>query len=366
MNLLRKCCFISVCACALAAAGEPVRAVLVVQNHASDEFAKPLSNIASRLASALSGDVFEIVIPDDAVGENQSRAPGGEQMPLSSATRLAESLGAQALITASIDDVSVESVGNPVVIQKLNLSMTLQAKRVPGGDGLPGVEVTVTSRPFQPFQFANNAQPIYASLMSELCRAASMRLFPLVANVKWNSADLRVKVAFGCNFPGADVSIDGVSYGTAGTVGQPPLTVSVSPGVHTLRVTYPFAHPYSVQANFVDGSTYLVTLAETEEGRCRRKDDEWFDELLKRYRKSGEMDDFVRSEKAKGYAKYLSSSHTRIAGMPQTITKAYWNAVEQAPDFALGTVGQDGGVSSTSQIQNRIIENVNSKQGNAQ
>lgn len=361
MNLIRTCCCLAGCAWALAAAGEPVRALLVVQNHVSDEFGKPLSNVASRLAAALSGDVFEVVVPDDAVGENQNRAPGGERMPTASATRLAESLGAKALITASIDDVSVESVGNPVVIQKLRLSMSLQAKRLPGGEGVPGVDVTVTSRPFQSVQFANNARPIYAGLVSELCRQSAALLLPRVANVKWNVGGGRVRVAFGCNVAGADVSIDGVSYGTAGTVGQPPLALSVSPGLHNLRVTFPFAHPYSVQANFVDGSTYLITLSETEEGRRRRKDDAWFDELLARYRKSGAMDDFVRSEKAKGYAQYLSSSYTRIEGMPQTLTKTYWNAIEQAPDFALGSVGEDGGVPSTSQIQSRIIENVNPK-----
>ena len=40
----------------LSAGAEPVKAMLVVQNHASEEFRKPLSNLGTRLSTALSGD----------------------------------------------------------------------------------------------------------------------------------------------------------------------------------------------------------------------------------------------------------------------------------------------------------------------
>ena len=319
------------------ALADPVPALLVVQNHASEEFRKPLSNLATRLSAALSGDTFEVIIPDDAIGENQNRGVRGENMPLSSATRLAENLDAKALIIASVDDVSV--VGTAGVVQHLSATMTLQAKRVPSGAGVRGIEVTGTSLKYTLNDFSTNANAIYAELMSSLCRNAADQFLPKVANVAWGAAPATVMVAFGCNYPGADVSIDGVSYGTAGTVGEAPLRVPVSPGMHNLTVSYPFAHPYSVRAKFMANSTYLVSLEPTEEGRRRRKDDAYFAELLDRAHKSGATDDFCRSEKAKGYAQYLASSHTRIEGMPEVLTKWNWGSGTVSPDLGLKPAG---------------------------
>lgn len=337
---MKRLFFLGVCA-ALAGAlhGDVVKAMLVVQNHASEDFRKPLSNIGTRLSTALSGDgVFEIIDPNDAVGENQNRGVWGEKMPLSAATRLAEHLGAQALIVASVDDVS--EVATAGVVKQLSLTMTLQAKRIPSGASVGGEEITVLSRKYTMNEYRTNIRPIYSQMMSELCKRISVLFLPKMAKVKWGGETQKVMVAFGCNYPGADVSIDGLSYGTAGTVGEAPLQVPVSPGVHNLTVSYPFAHPYKVQANFMANSTYMITLQPTEEGRRRRKDDAYFAELLDRAHKSGATDDFCRSEKAKGYAQYLSSSHTRIEGMPQVLTKWNWGPGSiESPDLGLKPAG---------------------------
>jgi hypothetical protein len=141
--------------------------------------------------------------------------------------------------------------------------------------------------------------------------------------------------------------------------GGEPLRVQVSPGVHNLRVTYPFANPYVVQANFMANSTYLVSLTETEEGRRRRKEDAYFALLLDRAEKSGATDDFCRSERAKGYAKYLASSYTRIEGMPQVLTKWNWGRVtESSPDLGLKPEQGDAKVESTEAILKKAAESV--------
>ena len=357
---MKKTLFTVACAAfAGIAFADPVQALLVVQNHASEEFRKPLSNLATRLSAALSGDTFEVIIPDDAIGENQNRGVKGENMPLSSATRLAENLDAKALIIASIDDVSV--IGTAGVVQQLSVTMTLQAKRVPSGAGVRGVEVTALSRKYTLNEFKTNANAIYAQLTSQLCRSAADQFLPKAANVAWRDGPAQVMVAFGCNYPGADVSIDGVSYGTAGTIGEAPLQVPVSPGIHNLTISYPFAHPYKVQAKFMQNSTYLVSLEPTEEGRRRSKDDAYFAELLDRARKSGATDDFCRTEKAKGYAQYLSSSHTRIEGMPQVITNSNCGSgTIESPDLGLRPAG--GGekpVETTDALLKKVGDSVN-------
>ena len=355
--------FLSVGLCALlglSAGAEPVKAMLVVQNHASEEFRKPLSNLGTRLSTALSGEgIFEIIDPNDAVGENQNRGVWGEKMPLSAATRLAEHLGAQALITASIDDVS--EIATAGVVKQLSVTMTLQAKRIPSGASVGGEEVTVLSRKYTMNEYRVNARPIYSQLMSELCKRISAAFLPKMANVKWQQTTQKVMVAFGCNYPGADVSIDGVSYGTAGTIGEAPLQVPVSPGVHNLEVSYPFAHPYKVQANFMANSTYMITLQPTEEGRRRVKDDAYFAELLDRAHKSGATDDFCRNEKAKGYAQYLSSSHTRIEGMPQVLTKWNWGSgTMESPELGLKPAGgSEKPVETTDALLKKAGDSVN-------
>ena len=351
------------CLCAAvcgAAHADAVKAMLVVQNHASEEFRKPLSNIGTRLSTALSGTgLFEIIDPNDAVGDNLNRGVWGERLPLSSATRLAENLGAQALVVASIDEVS--TIATAGVVQQLSVTMTLQAKRVPSGASVGGEEVTVLSRKYTMAEYRTNARTIYGDLMSQLCKQTSAQFLPKMAKVQWQTSGQKVMVAFGCNYPGADVSIDGVSYGTAGTVGEAPLQVPVSPGLHNLTVSFPFAHPYNVRAMFMANSTYMVTLEPTEEGRRRRKDDAYFAELLDRAHKSGATDDFCRSEKAKGYAQYLASSHTRIEGMPQVLTKWNWGSgVMESPDLGLKPAG--GGekpVESTEAILKKAGEAVN-------
>ena len=352
------------CLCAVicgAVHADAVKAMLVVQNHASEEFRKPLSNIGTRLSTALAGDgTFEIIDPNDAIGDNQNRGVWGEKMPLSSATRLAENLGAQALIVASIDDVSV--VPSAGVVNQLSLTMTLQAKRVPSGASVGGDELSVLSRKYTMNEFRTNANSIYAQLMSQLCKQIATVFLPKMAKVTWAPPEQRVMVAFGCNYPGADVSIDGASYGTAGTIGEAPLQVPVSPGMHNLTVTYPFAHPYSVRAMFMPNSTYMISLEPTEEGRRRRKDDAYFAELLDRAHKSGATDDFCRSEKAKGYAQYLSSSHTRIEGMPQVLTKWNWGpGTMESPDLGLKPAGHsEKPVESTDALLKKAGESVNS------
>lgn len=344
------------------ASADPVKALLVVQNHTGAECLIKLSNLATRLSAALSGETFEVIDPNDVIGEDLNRSAGGETMPLSSATHLAENLGAAALITASIDDISEVTVGSPALVKQLSVTMTMQAKRVPSGGGTAGIEVTALSRKYTVADMKQNAGAVYAQLMSQICRSAVQQFLPQVAKVEWKPAGQKVMVAFGCNYPGADVSIDGVSYGTAGTVGEAPLQVPVSPGVHSLTVSYPFALPYKVQANFMANSTYMISLQPTEEGRRRSKDDAYFAELLDRAAKSGATDDFCRTERAKGYAKYLSSSHTRIEGMPQVLSKWNWGiGNNQSAELGLKPEQGDEHVESTEKILKKAADQVERK-----
>lgn len=313
--------FAAICILPSLALADPVNAVLVVQNHASGDFKMPLSNLGDEISAALSGDIFNIIDPNDAIGDNQNREPWGENLPDSSATRLAENLGARVLLTATVGEASVVGIGSPARVQAARMKLTLAAKRLPEGSNAAAVTVVDTSRKMTPESLRQNAESVFAGLVSSLAGKVAPQFLEKCRGIDWtkDAAGL-VEAAFGCNFPGADVSIDGVSYGTAGTVGEAPLRVRVPDGIHNLKISCPYATPFEVRANLQEGTTFVAVLQLNEEGRKIRKDDELFDRLMDRIEKSGATDDDVRLIEAEGYAKFLSGSFSRIHGMPQVLS----------------------------------------------
>lgn len=323
---------------------EPIKAVLVVQNHASSDFQKPLSNITTKLSSKLSGEKFCIIDPNDRLGVNQNRRPYGEEMIDASTTALAQHLGAPVVITASITAADTESnEGRFFSTYTVGMGITLQAKKAVYGDAICGVEVfeeEVSSAK----DFESNPDRIYNKLVTKVVNSVSKDFLDKCEPQKWNLEEIKiVEVAFGCNLPGANVSIDGISYGTAGTINQPPLRIKISDGVHNLKISYPYTTPYEVRAKLQEGTTFMVVLRENEEGRKIRKEDKHFDLLMDRIEKSGGTDDVVRKLKAQGYGNYLSSSYTRIEGMPEVLTMRDC----ELPNFGVNLDEKTDGLEST-------------------
>lgn len=353
----------------------PLDALLVVQNHVSDDFRKPLADLGDRVSAALSGDLLHIIDPNDAIGANQNRAPWGEGMPDTSATRLAGNLGAEALVTASVGEASVSGIGYPPVAQMVRMTLSLSAKRLPSGAALAAVTVTEQSPNLTLDVMAQNADAVYSELLGRLVSKASAQFLAKVAAVTVpDVAPEKVTVFFGCNVLGADVQIDGLSMGTC------PGQFSVAPGVHNVLVSYPpYYLPFARQAGFeTDGQTYAVVLQITPEGeqqrlraidweRKRAELDVWkrdqdldfetrrgqagfdlekarrelnfefdrkrrqldrelaegselfkkqldlADAMVERYRLSGEADDYVRTTIADGTSLYWQNSYGRIA-----------------------------------------------------
>ena len=353
----------------------PLDALLVVQNHVSDDFQKPLADLGDRVSAALSGDILHIIDPNDAIGVNQNRGPWGEVMPDISATRLSGNLGAEALVTASVGEASVTGIGYPPVAQMVRMTLTLSAKRLPSGAALAAVTVTEQSPNLTLDVMAQNADAVYSELLGRLVSKASAQFLAKVAEVTVpDVTPEKVTVFFGCNVLGADVQIDGLSMGTC------PGQFSVAPGVHNVLVSYPpYYLPFARQASFeTDGQTYAVVLQITPEGeqqrlrvidweRKRAELDVWkrdqdldfetrrgqagfdlekarrelnfefdrkrrqldrelaegselfkkqldlADAMVERYRLSGEADDYVRTTIADGTSLYWQNSYGRIA-----------------------------------------------------
>ena len=248
-------------------ARDPVDAMLVVQNHVSDDFRKPLSDLGDRISAALSGDLFHIIDPNDAVGDNLNRGPWGEDLPAAAATRLAENLGADVLITASVGEASVTGIGSPVVAQSVRMTLTLSAKRLPQGAAFAAVTVLEKSPNLTPEILAQSAESVYSDLVGRLVAKASAQFLGKAAAAAQPADGAgTISVFFGCNVLGADIQVDGLSLGTC------PGEFPVSPGVHSVLVSYPpYYLPFERQAKFDrDGQTFAVVLQITPQGEKLR------------------------------------------------------------------------------------------------
>lgn len=303
--------------------GPRTKAILIVQNHTGEAtLPVSLATLGDWLQTALGAENFAVVNPHDAIGTEQNVGPWGEKMPESSATRLAENLDASILLTASVTSARVREVGGTDPGFQAVLEFTLAAKSVPGGEGVAAVTAAARSKKVSSeLAFRRNAANTWSEVAKEAAFSASKALREEYAKAGGATTVVQaaepVRVAFSANVPGANVRIDGVSYGTVGTE---PLAISVSKGLHNLEIAYSGLVGFKDLAKIQEETTFEVKLALTPEGETARKKDALFSAMMDRIEKSGATDDLVRELVAKGYGQYLSTSHTQIQGMPQSVT----------------------------------------------
>lgn len=305
----------------VAVQGPRTKAVLIVQNHtgaAATPFA--LATLGDWLQTALGAGSFAVVNPHDAIGTQQNVGPWGEKMPESSATRLAENLDAPVLLTASVTSARVREIGGTDPGVQAVLEFTLSAKAVPGGEGMASVTAAARSKKeSSALAFGRKAANTWSEVAKEAAfsAAAALETEYAKAAVALPAAAETVRVAFSANVAGANVRIDGVSYGTA----EPePRAFAVSKGLHNLEVAYPGLVGFKDVVKIQDETTFEIRLALTAEGEAARKKDALFAATMDRMEKSGATDDLVRELVAKGYGRYLATSHTQIEGMPRSVT----------------------------------------------
>lgn len=301
--------------------GPRTKAVLIVQNHTGAATTPlALSTLGDWLQTALGEGSFAVINPHDAIGTQQNVGPWGEKMPESSATRLAENLDAPVLLTASVTSARVREIGGTDPGVQAVLEFTLSAKGVPGGEGMASVTAAARSKKeSSPMAFNRKAENTWSEVAKEAAFSAAAALETAYAKAASAPPPVAetVRVAFSANVAGANVRIDGVSYGTAGPEAH---AFSVSKGLHNLEVAYPGLVGFKDLVKIQDETTFEIRLALTAAGEAARKKDALFAATMDRMEKSGATDDLVREIVAKGYGQYLTTSHTRIEGMPGAIT----------------------------------------------
>ena len=295
----------------------PRKVALVVQNHTSDAPTLPMAAFADTLTARLSGNTLRIVNPHNVIGVNQNRTAKGEVMPEASVQEIGRMLGADGVVTASIQEFTGEDIGVPAIAHTLKVRLALNLADVATGETICGVDGVKFSKNYTVEKVKADTATLYEGLMHLAAAKGAEKLLARVASVGWEqNAAKTIDVFFGCNVLGADVQIDGLSYGTC------PAQLALTPGVHNLLVSYPpYYYEFKRRAVFnQEGQTYKIVLQITKEGEKERRSGALFDKqlaladaMLGRYKQSGATDDYVRKMIAEGTAVYWKNSFGRIA-----------------------------------------------------
>ena len=349
------------------AVAEPRRVALVVQNHTSDALTLPMLAFADTLTSRLSGKTLRVVNPHNVIGGDQNRTAKGEIMPDASAQEIGRMLNADGVVTASIQEFTGEDIGVPAIAHSLKVRIALNLADSATGETICGVDGVEFSKNYTAEKVKSDTATLYEGLMHGAAAKAAEKLLAKVATIEWNPGAVKLlNVFFGCNVLGADIQVDGQSYGTC------PAQIALTPGSHSLLVSYPpYYYDFTRRAMFnQEGQTFKVVLQltpngeeqrnrsleyetklvelkkaqlelekmkndnaveyekrklalerekksiEAEQGeRCElfKKQLELADAMLERYTMSGEADDYVRKTIADGTSVYWKNSFGRIA-----------------------------------------------------
>ena len=160
-----KLAVLSVFAAALAASGAPRRVALVVQNHTSDAPTLPMAAFADTLTSRLSGPTMRIVNPHNVIGVNQNRSAVGEVMPEASAQEIGRMLGADGVVTASIQEFTGEDIGVPAIAHTLKVRLALNLSDAATGETVCGVDGVEFSKNYTAEKVKSDTATLYEGLM---------------------------------------------------------------------------------------------------------------------------------------------------------------------------------------------------------
>lgn len=300
----------------LAVSGAPYRVALVVQNHTSDAPTLPMSAFADTLTAKLSGNVLRVVNPLNVIGTDQNRTAKGEAMPSASAQEIGRMLNVDGLVTASILEFTGEDIGVPAIAYALKVRLAINLVDTATGDTICGIDGFEFSKNYTAEKVKADTATLYEGLLYAAVAKVSATFLQKCIASEWKPEGRReITVFFGCNVLGADVQIDGLSYGTC------PTQLAVMPGVHNILVSYPpYYFNFARRAMFSrEGQTYAVVLQITPEGEKVRRSGELFekqkilfDAELDRYKKSGDVEDYVRKTVADGTSIYWKNSYGRI------------------------------------------------------
>ena len=298
------------------------KAVIFVSNRADPVYNKKISSLEDFISSQITDLGFnvlsrEVVVdslrkfdPETASKPRPADSLDGQMTDQSSALRLAQNMGVDYIIQASIAGVTnkdnkIDSYGVKLISQERTLRVTYKILDASAGGSLTGDTVRVTSKVQQTANAGTNdaspidelldeaAQKITAGLKT---RVAQNRIAPAAAKASFVGVTIQLEAAdmmipdvrleaentvsiseskFKVSPLNATVEVDGVAIGTA------PGKVSLRPGFSKLRITREGFKTWERTINAVEGQTLTVALTMSDDGYKRWKESTEFINGLK-------------------------------------------------------------------------------------
>ncbi len=172
---------------AFAAFAAPRRVALVVQNHTSDAPTLPMAAFADTLTARLSGKTLRVVNPHNVIGVNQNRTAVGEAMPETSAQEIGRMLGAEGVVTASIQEFTGEDIHleGKAVAHTLKVRLALNLVDAATGETVCGVDGVEFSKNYTAEKVKSDTATLYEGLMHAAAAKAADKLLAKVSAAGW-------------------------------------------------------------------------------------------------------------------------------------------------------------------------------------
>ena len=322
------------------------KAALIVENRAGDEFKRLASQLEDQLSSRLAGQglllISRQVVTDAIAKEGDGARLDGLLSERSSSLRLAQSLGAEFILLASLSSVTRDQRtfndgGLQVTSANHVLRVTYRIAEAGDGGALAGDSLRV-SRNLRGTQTGGiESTEIYNQLVDDAA-AGILKAFPAKAlqaskaevakpptiEVAISAApvdltqnplqlpDLRVAADGSVSKGGAapvEVTLADVSVEVDGVlVGTTPAALRLTPGFHKLRLTRPGFRDLEQTINPVAGLRLRPAMQMSEAGYARWKDNIAFLQTIEINRKLTD----AQVKAVEGFAKMLEQSGYRV------------------------------------------------------
>jgi len=342
----------------------PLRAAIFIQNRGGEKLSEKVGVLNDMLSTRLTERGFSVIDQNEVamrfqetkesddisavlkkalvnlIQRKETKTTVESTITDSSALRIAQMLGADYLIFATINSVGEEKrefkgegtvygSGNSVTLHTLRVAL----KILDGGQGgsLYGDMVTVNAR-----ESGNK----YLSISSNdtLNKLLDLASIEIAQNVESNVERIRASkpvapigalVTVKSNIEGSVVALDGA------VLGEAPGEFSLAPGLHQMRITKDFCIPWERTVNLFDGQVLNISLELSDEGVKRFKTLETFQLKMAKEKQAMDLEkktteagiDIAREQSsasayetkqvADGEKKKREESYNRLKGAPK-------------------------------------------------
>ncbi len=283
----------------------PLRAAIFVQNRAGEDVSGKVGVLNDMISTRLTERGFSIIDQHvvairfqetkdasdvssvlkksliDLIQGKETKATVESTITEASALRIAQMIGADYLVFATINSIGQErrefkgegtlyGTDNAVTLHTLRIAL----KVLDGGQGgsLYGDMVTVNARESGNKYLSVSSNDTLNKLLDLASVQIAQNIESKVERIRASKpeAPAGVQVTVKSNIEGSVVALDGA------VLGESPGAFSLAPGLHQMRITKEFCLPWEKTVNLFDGQVLNITLELSDEGVARFKDIEKF------------------------------------------------------------------------------------------